>query len=469
MAKEIKEKIPPQNIEVEQSVLGSLLIDKEAIIKIADSLMPTDFYKDTHRSIYEAMLDLYRNREPIDVVSLTNRLTERQELKTIGGRSYLASLANSVPTASHVSTYAQIIQKKATLRRLIHAAADINELAYQEEEDADKILDEAEKKVFSVSQQHQTQAFTSLKDTLNEAFDRIDELHKGGGKIKGLPTGFSDLDNVIAGLQKSDLIILAARPSMGKTSLALDMARNIAVNTKTPVGIFSLEMSKDSITDRLICSQANVNLWKMRTGHLSTKKEDDEFPRIGQALGVLSDAPVYIDDSAMANIMQIRTRARRLQAEHGLGVLIIDYLQLMEGDRLYNSGRVQEVSDISRGLKAIARELDIPVLALSQLSRAVESRHPPIPKLADLRESGSIEQDADLVMFIYREEMYKRETDRKNIADIFIAKHRNGPTGAIQLYFDSNTASFRNLERSGETVPDLDENFSEEFTTQINF
>jgi replicative DNA helicase len=256
---------------------------------------------------------------------------------------------------------------------------------------------------------------------------------------------------------------------MGKTSLALDMARNIAVNTKTPVGIFSLEMSKDSITDRLICSQANVNLWKMRTGHLSTKKEDDEFPRIGQALGVLSDAPVYIDDSAMANIMQIRTRARRLQAEHGLGVLIIDYLQLMEGDRLYNSGRVQEVSDISRGLKAIARELDIPVLALSQLSRAVESRHPPIPKLADLRESGSIEQDADLVMFIYREEMYKRETDRKNIADIFIAKHRNGPTGAIQLYFDSNTASFRNLERSGETVPDLDENFSEEFTTQINF
>ncbi|MBI4653294.1 replicative DNA helicase [Candidatus Kuenenbacteria bacterium] len=439
--------LPPQNIEAEQSVLGSLLIDKNALVKIADILEPKDFYTEKHGMIFASMLDLYEKKEPIDLLSLGNRLKEKKQLEEIGGKSYLIKLARLTPTSAHIVIYAKIVQKKATLRKLINAATEISELGHQEEvEDISQLLDKAESLLFGVSQKYLKQNFIPIQNILTEAFDRIDELHKQKGKLRGLPTGFSDLDNILAGLQKSDLIILAARPSMGKTALALDIALNVARTTKIPVGIFSLEMSQDQLVDRLICSQANVDLWRMRTGRLSEKEDDDDFPKIGHAMAVLSEAPIFIDDSATVNIMEIRTKCRRLQAEHGLGLIILDYLQLMEGRK--NENRVQEVAEITRSLKGIARELNIPVLALSQLNRAVESRTPPIPKLSDLRESGTIEQDADVVMFIYREDIYKQESHKKNIAEIYIAKHRNGPTGKIELFFDERKVSFRNLEKT---------------------
>jgi len=442
------DRLPPQNVEAEQSALGSLMIDKNAIIKVADLIKPEDFYKESHRRIFEAMLNLYERRDPIDLVSLSNRLKEKNQLDEIGGQSYLASLANTVPTAAHIVHYAKIVQKKSTLRRLIDAASQIVSSGFNETEEVDKILDEAEQKVFSVSQQHIRQDFIPIKPILSEAFDRIDELHKHKGALRGIPTGFADLDNILAGLQKSDLVILAARPSLGKTSLALDIARHVGVKKKTPVGIFSLEMSKEQLVDRLICSEANVDFWKLRTGKLSSEGEDDDFSRIGHAMGALSEAPIYIDDIASANVMEMRTIARRLQAEHGLGLIIVDYLQLMEG-RGRTDNRVQEISEISRSLKGLSRELNIPVLALSQLSRAVESRDGQIPRLSDLRESGSIEQDADVVLFIHREDKVKKEvaSEKKNIADIMISKHRNGPVGKIQLYFNENFVSFRNLEK----------------------
>jgi replicative DNA helicase len=428
--------------------LGSLLIDKDAIIRIADIVKAEDFYHDKHRMIFEAILDLFRKREPIDLLTLSNRLIEKNQLEQIGGRSYLVSLSNAVPTSSHVVNYAEIVQKKATLRNLISAASEITKIGYDQEEEVVDLLDRAEQKLFAVSQGHQKQMFVPINTILNETFERIDELHKEKGKLRGVPTGYNDLDNLLAGLQKSDLIIIAARPSVGKTTLALDIARNVATKHKVPVGIFSLEMSKEQLVDRLLCSEANVDLWKMRTGRLSDREEDDDFPRIGHALGILSEAPIFIDDAAIANIMDIRTKARRLQMEHGLGLLIVDYLQLMEA-KYRTDNRVQEISEISRGLKQIAKELNIPVLALSQLNRSVESRQPPIPKLADLRESGSIEQDADIVMFIYREAVYKRdlEFDRRHLAEIYIAKHRNGPTGLVKLYFDEQKVTFRNLEK----------------------
>ncbi|MCG2700895.1 replicative DNA helicase, partial [Candidatus Parcubacteria bacterium] len=321
------------------------------------------------------------------------------------------------------------------------------------------ILDEAEQKLFNVSQKYLKQIFLPIDTLLAEAFDRIDELHKQSGKMRGLPTGFTDLDKLLAGLQKSDLVILAARPSVGKTSLALDIARQTAVKTKVPVGLFSLEMSKEQLVDRMLCSQANVSLWRMRTGKLSDKEDDDDFSRIGQAMGVLSEAPIYIDDSATSNIMEMRTKARRLQIEKGLGLLVIDYLQLMEGRGKYGDNRVQEVSEITRALKGIARELNIPVLALSQLSRAVEQSKPAIPKLSHLRESGSIEQDADVVMFIYRKaadrgyNIDELPASEKNSAELYVAKHRNGPTGKVNLYFNEETVSFKNMEKSGLDEP----------------
>lgn len=443
------EKLPPQNTEAEKSVLGSLLIDKDAIIQVADILSPKDFYKEIHGEIYSVMLDLFEKREPIDVLSLANRLSEKKLLEEIGGRSYLISLANAVPTAAHVIHYAKIVQRKATLRKLIQAAGEISELGFKETDDVGKIVDEAEQKLFNVSQKYLKTNIVPIKDILVETFERIDELHKESGKLRGVSTGFNDLDNLLAGLQKSDLIILASRPSMGKTSLALDIVRHIAVDQKIPTGIFSLEMSKEQLADRLLCAQANLDLWRMRTGKLSSSPENDEFERIGHAIGMLSEAPIFIDDTPICNVMEIRTKARRLQMEHNIGFMIVDYLQLLEG-RGVSDNRVQEVSDVSRNLKGIARELNIPILALSQLSRAVENRPGNIPQLADLRESGSLEQDSDVVMFIYREEMYKKETDRRNIAEIYIRKHRNGPTGIIELYFDHEKVSFRNLEKKHE-------------------
>ncbi|MFH1232681.1 MAG: replicative DNA helicase [Patescibacteria group bacterium] len=452
-------KLPPQNLEAESSLLGCLLIDKNAVIKIVDTIRPEDFYKDANGIIFSAMRELYVHHEPIDILTLTSKLGEKNQLEGIGGRTYLAELTNSVATSSHVVFYSDIVQRKATLRRLLTAAAEISEMGYQEDEEIGKILDNAEQKLFGVSQKYLKNVFLPIDNLLTEAFDRIDELHKQGGKLRGLTTGFFDLDNMLAGLQKSDLIILAARPSVGKTSLALDIIRQSAIKSKVPIGIFSLEMSKEQLVDRMLCAQANVSLWRMRTGKLSDREEDNDFVRIGEAMGQLSEAPIYIDDSANSSIMEIRTKARRLQVEKGLGLLVIDYLQLMEGRGKYGDNRVQEVSEITRGLKGVARELNIPVLALSQLSRAVEQTKPAIPKLSHLRESGSIEQDADVVMFIYRKAAdrgYNFEDlpeNEKHLAELYIAKHRNGPTGKVNLYFDENTVSFKNLEKNNTETP----------------
>lgn len=442
-------KIPPQNLEAEESLLGALLLDKEAIIKIGDSLKPGDFYKDKHGMIYQAILDLFEKHDPIDILSVGNRLGEKKQLDIVGGKSYLADLTAAVPNSSHVVSYANIIRKKSTLRKLEQAAAQISEFSFSEDQDVEKLLDRAEQKLFAISQESLKKNFIPIKTILGDTFNRIDELHKMGGQgTRGIPTGYADMDKLLSGLQNSDLVILAARPSLGKTTLALDLVRNIAIKAKVPVGIFSLEMSKEQLVDRLLASEAGVDLWRMRTGRLSDKEEDDDFPRIGRAMGVLSEAPIYIDDSPNANIMEIRTKARRLKMEHNLGFLVVDYLQLMDSGGRQES-RVQEISEISRSLKQIARELDIPVLALSQLSRAVESRSPAIPKLADLRESGSIEQDADIVMFIYRKAKDKsRECpeEEKGWAEIHVDKHRNGPTGIINLFFDEAKVSFKNLD-----------------------
>lgn len=441
-------KLPPQNIDVEQSLLGSILIDQDAMIKVADFLSGTDFYKDSHRVIFEVMKELYEKREPIDLISVSAKLQERGQIDNIGGRAYLTSLANSVPSSSHILHYAHVVQGKATLRRLIKVSGEITELGYKETENIDELLDSAEQKLFSVSQKYLKRTFISITDVLTETFDRIDELHRESGKLRGIQTHFSDLDNLLAGLQKSDLVILAARPSMGKTTFALDIARNIAIKGKASVGIFSLEMSKEQLVDRLLASEAGVDLWRMRTGKLSDKGEDDDFTKINKAMAKLAEAKIFIDDAANANIMEIRTKARRLQSEHGLDLIVIDYLQLMEGRGKEN--RVQEVSDISRNLKAIARELDVPVLALSQLSRSVESRDSHIPRLADLRESGSIEQDADVVMFIYRQKMYQEDLppDTQHVAELIIAKHRNGPIGKVKLFFDEKHVTFKSVTKN---------------------
>ncbi len=441
----IADKLPPQNVEAEQSVLGCLMLDKDAIIKVADFLKPQDFYRGIHRIIYEAMVGLYEHNEPIDTLSTSNKLKEKEKLDQVGGVSYLTSLVNSVPTAAHVISYAHIIQKKSILRRLIAAANDITFKAYKESEDVEVILDESEQRIFNVSQKYLHQNFAPIKPALEEAFERIDKLHKGDKVLRGIETGFHQLDNILGGLQRSDLIILASRPSLGKTTLALDIARHVATKEKIPVGFFSLETSKEQIVDRLISAQAGVDSWKLRTGRLSSEGEDNDFSRIAHAMDTLSKAPIFIDDAGSNKILEMRTMARRLQAEHGLGLIVIDYLQLMQSTNPRES-LVQQITEISRGLKGLAKELKVPVLALSQLSRAVESRSPQIPRLSDLRESGSIEQDADVVIFIYREDREKKDTSRQNIADIIIGKHRNGPVGKMELYFDENNVSFKNLE-----------------------
>lgn len=443
-------KMPPQNIEAERSVLGALMLDKDAIIKVANLIRIGDFYKDDHNIIYEAMVELYEKREPIDVLSLSNRLEEKGKLDQVGGSSYLAALVSSVPSSSNIAHYAKVVQKKSTLRKLIMAASEITELGYKEEEDVEKILDTAEQKLFSVSQKYIKQDFIPIKSILEDAFNRIDELHKGDHKLRGVPTGYPDLDAVLAGFQKSDLVILAARPSIGKTTLALDFARQIATKEKVAVGIFSLEMSADQLIDRMLAAESGVDLWRLRTGRLKTGQGDDDFQRIGEAMGVLSEAPIYIDDAGSNGVMAMRTMARRLQNETGnLGLIIIDYLQLMQSDRSkkssYSDNRVQEIGEITRSLKALAKELNVPIIAISQLSRAVESRDGQKPRLSDLRESGSIEQDADVVLLIYRESRVKETEENRNTADIIIAKHRNGPIGTIKLFFRGERASFENL------------------------
>lgn len=427
------------------SVLGSLMLDKDAFDKIADILKPASFYRDQHRVIYEAMQDLFERRVPVDVLSTSNRLREKKQLDEAGGIAYLTSLVNMVPTASNVAHYAEIVNRKYMLRSIISISQDINQLGYQESDDVDTLLDEAEKKIFSISHGSLRQRFAPVSEALEAAWDRIDNLQKGE-HLRGVPTGFFQLDNLLAGLQRSDLVIIAARPSFGKTSLALDIARHAAVKENIPVGIFSLEMSTEQVIDRLLAAEARVDSWRLRTGRLS--HDSDDFLRIRDALERLSKAPIFIDDEPSNNILQMRAMARRLQSEHGLGLIVVDYLQLITYHKASTDSLVREVTEISRALKGLARELKVPVVALSQLSRAVEQRHPPIPKLSDLRESGSIEQDADVVMFLYREDRYKDDMEQKNITEVHVAKHRNGPLGKINLYFHPETISFSSLEKN---------------------
>jgi replicative DNA helicase len=444
-------KVPPQNPEAEASLLGALLIDADAIVKIADMVTANDFYEEKHQRIYEAIGMLYEKHSPVDVLTLADQLRSTGYLELAGGPSYLSELTNFVPTAAHVEQYAEIVAQKALRRRLIKASQDIVNLGYSEAMSIQQLIEDAEMRLFEVSQKHIKHDITSIEDILSDSFERLDELHKDKGTIRGIPTGYKDLDNILAGFQRSDLIVLAARPSMGKTALQLNLAHNIAVESEQPVLIFSLEMSKEQLVDRMLSIESGVDAWALRTGNLN----DDDFERIGQAMGSLSEAQIFIDDSAGITVSDLRTKARREAHQRPLGLIIVDYLQLMSGGSRFggDGNRVQEISEISRGLKQIARELNVPVLALSQLSRSVESRSPQIPQLADLRESGSIEQDADVVLFIYREEYYNPETDRKNITDILIKKHRNGPTGAVELFFNPKKQLFSSLDRRHRDEP----------------
>ncbi len=443
MKNNLPDKLPPQNTEAEQCLLGSLMLDKDAIVKVVDFIRAEDFYKGNHQDIYQAMTDLYTKADPIDILSVSARLKERNRLEEIGGATYLTSLINSVPTATHVANYAKIVRQKKILRDLISTAEEIGLAAFDESEEVDILLDKAEKSVFEIGQRSLTQSFIQIKDILADTFERLDELSKYQGSLRGVATGFEGLDKILGGLQKSDLVVLAARPSMGKTSLALDIARNVAILKNKSVGLFSLEMSKDQLADKLLASLANINLWNLRNGKLT----QDDYSRIQHAMGSLSEAPLYIDDAGSVNILQIRAMARRLQANKGLDLIVIDYLQLMEPMNRFASP-VQQVTENSRALKMLAKELNVPVLVLSQLSREVEKRVPQIPRLSDLRESGAIEQDADVVLMIYREDKYNENSLSPNIAKVLIEKHRNGPTGGIDLYFDENRASFRNLDKN---------------------
>jgi len=442
------DKLPPQNLDAEKSVLGALILDKEAINKIADIIRPEDFYQHGHQLIAQAAFTLYEKHEPIDLLSLSNKLSDMTELENIGGLAYLTSLVNSVPTSAHIATYAKIVQRKKMLRDLIDAAHHMIGLGYREEEEVEDLLDEAEKKLFAVSSKSLTKNFLDVGGTLDAAIERI--TSQQDGSLRGHKTGYLDLDNMLGGFQKSDLIIVAARPSVGKTALAINLAYNIA-KQKIPVGVFSMEMSIDQVVDRFIALASGVSLWEMRTGKLS--QEQDELLRVTMACDELKNFPLYIDDSPSPNILQMRTMARRLQAEHGLGLIIVDYLQLMSGRRNYDSP-VQMVTEISRGLKGLAKELNIPIIALSQLSRAIEERGGK-PKLSDLRDSGSIEQDADLVMFIHREDKSKAhsqfDVSHANVADLIIAKHRNGPTGEIKFRIDPSSLRFHLDSQNGYT------------------
>ncbi|HOC96379.1 MAG TPA: replicative DNA helicase [bacterium] len=442
--------LPPQNLEAEKNLLGALLIDKDAITEVADIITAEDFYSNINGIIYDGIVTLYEKRQPTDIVNLSNLLEERKQLDIIGGRVYLIELMENTITSANCVSYAKIISKKATLRRLISTSAEITELAYnQEENDVEETLDIAEQKLFNVSKNVNQDNFIPLRTVLNESFERIDNLSQNRDQIRGVPSGFNDLDKILAGFQKSDLIIIASRPSVGKTSFALDIARNASIKHKAKIALFSLEMSREQLTDRMVSAESGIDLWKIRTGHLSDDQNNNDFEKIGEAISRLSEANLFIDDSGNINVMQIRSKCRRLKAELGLDMVIIDYLQLIQDNGSDN--RNQEISIITRALKALAKELDVPVIALSQLSRAVEMSKPAIPKLAHLRESGSIEQDADVVLFIYRKAVdrnYRLDEiapEERNIAEIHIAKHRNGACGEIKLYFDGSTTTFKNL------------------------
>lgn len=435
-------RIPPQNIDSEKALLGSLMLRPEGMYDVSDLVTRETFYVDKHRMLFDAMIELHTRHEPIDLLSVSSRLKERGKFDAVGGGSYLAELVDSVPSSTNAKHYAEIIQRKFILRLLIDAAAHISELGYNEAEEIENVLDEAEKKIYSITNSSVSKKFVSLKDTLEEAWDRLDKMHKDGAELRGVPSGFAALDNLLSGFQKSDLIILAARPSMGKTTLALDIARQAATMHNIPVGIFSLEMNTQQLVDRMLSAEARVNAWKLRTGKLSL---DEDFDKLRGSLDRLSKAPIFIDDQSGNTIMKMRSAARKLKSEHGLGLIIVDYLQLMNTSKHYDS-MVNQVTEISHSLKGLAKDLDVPVIALSQLSRALESRGGK-PKLSDLRDSGSIEQDADVVMFIHREDKMDKNLEKTNIAEIIVEKHRNGPVGMVELYFDEEKSTFMSIDK----------------------
>ncbi len=443
--------IPPHNKEAEQSVLGSILIEKESIIKIVDLLESADFYHDSHKLIYEAMVDLYGRHDPIDLLTLANLLEERKLLDKLGGPAYLAELTSSVPTATHVFKYAQIVKHKATLRKMIRVGNAIAACGYNEDEKIETLLETAEKEVFGITQTFLKDRFIHIRDVLSKRFEEFSALHIADDKdkVKGISTGYKSLDSILSGLQPSDLIILAARPSMGKTALSLSIVQKIAIEAskKYTVGIFSLEMSKEQLVDRMFCSVLGVDSWKLQHGKLA----DKDFQNMGSAMDLLNKAPIFIDDSVGMSITELKAKARRLQMEHGLDLIVVDYLQLMStgSSGAYSGNRVQEISEISRSLKALGRELHVPIIALSQLSRAVEMRNPKIPQLSDLRESGSIEQDADIVLMLYRKDYYEENLteDEIGVTDILIKKHRNGPTGKVSLRFDKKQMRFYDIDK----------------------
>lgn len=444
------DRIPPHNIQAEQAVLGSMLLEKNAIIKAIEILQPDSFYKESHRFIFETVLQLFDQGEPVDIVTTTDHLTKAGKLEAAGGAVYISDLLNSVPTAANIEYHAKIVEEKAVLRRLITAGTSIVSEAFEEPEDVNSILERAEKSIFDIAMHRAREGFFSLDVVLKNVLDKIDRLYGKKDKITGIPSGYPDLDNLTAGFQNGDLIILAARPSVGKTALCLNFAQNIAVNYKIPVAIFSLEMSKEQLAQRLLCSEAEIDAQRLRTASLP----DAGWKRLTRALGRLSESPIFIDDSAMISAVEIRAKARRLKMEKGLGLVIVDYLQLMQGSsRRKNDNRVQEISEISRSLKILSKELDVPVIALSQLSRAIEQRTDRIPRLSDLRESGEIEQTADVVMFIHREDYYNPTSEKGNMAEIIIAKQRNGPVGTVEMVFRKDVARFASKEIKYQEAP----------------
>lgn len=440
---ELIERIPPQNIDAEKSVLGSMLLEKDAIFSVVEILKPGDFYRDAHRVVFEAVTSLANRGEPVDLVTVAEELRQRGVLEQVGGVSYLTTLVNCVPTAANAAHYARIVEEKSILRSLISAATRVAQMGYEAGLETDKILDEAEHAIFEVTQKRNAQGFVPLRSILIDAFMRIEKLYSEKGGLTGIPSGYPDLDRMTSGWQSSDLIIIAARPSMGKTTFTLNLAQKAAVDMKLPVAYFSLEMSKEQLAQKLLCAEAKVDSQRLRTGQLA----DSDWPLLSYALGRLSEANIFIDDTPGISAMEVRAKARRLKAEHQLRLIFIDYLQLMQS-RSRSENRQQEVAEISRSLKALARELDLPVIACSQLSRAVEQRTQKVPSLADLRESGSLEQDADIVAFLYRDDYYNPDSEKKNITELIIAKHRNGPTGTVEMLFQKEYSRFDSLEKS---------------------
>ncbi len=435
-------RIPPHNTEAEQSVLGAMLLDKEVIPTVTEILKSEDFYREDNREIFEAISELFDRAEPIDLITVSEQLKLRGTLERVGGLEYLTNLATSVPTTANARYYARIVEEKSILRKLIKAASDIVNMGYEDQEELAYILDRAERSIFDILQKRSTKGFTHIKDVLIETFNKLEELYNSKGHVTGVPTGFIDLDNKTAGLQNSDLILIAARPAMGKTAFALNIAQYAAVHARIPVAIFNLEMSKEQLVNRMLCSEVMIDSHKMRTGKL----EDEDWKKIARALGPLSEAPIYIDDTPGLTVTEIRAKCRRLKLEKNIGLVMIDYLQLIQG-RGRSENRQQEISEISRSLKILAKELNVPIITLSQLSRGPESRSDHRPMLSDLRESGAIEQDADIVMFIYRDDYYNPNSDKPNIAEIIIAKHRNGATGTVELKFMGQYTKFANLKK----------------------